>query len=306
MKKSNKSPTTPRSAWGKWTVIGIPYFWLFVMLLVPFIYLAMISVAEMVSGGGFMPVYRDGGWFFKDNYSPILTDIIEGGPYRTAYLSSVYYAGLTAIGCLIIGYPFAYFMARAPKELQPTLLMFVMLPFWISMLIRVYAIKILFDDSGFLVTTLTGALTSMGLIDEPLHLLGTSFSMMFGMIYVYLPFMILPLYSTLSKMDSRYWEAAADLGSTPLKTFFLITVPLSKAGIIAGLMLVFIPCIGEYVIPQLLGGADTLMIGRVLADEYFQNADWPRASALAISIILMVIVPMMILNKYQEVAGETK
>lgn len=305
MSKS-KNQTTPTSKWGKWTVIGLPSTWLILALLIPFLFLLMISLAEMVSGGGFMPVYRDGGWFFKDNYSPILTDIMEGGPYRTAYLSSLYYAGLTALFCLIIGYPFAYFMARARKELQPTLLMFVMLPFWISMLIRVYAIKILFDDSGFLTTTLSGALTSLGIIQEPLHLLGTSFSMMFGMVYVYLPFMILPLYSTLSKMDPRYWEAAADLGSTPIKTFFLITVPLSKSGIIAGLMLVFIPCIGEYVIPQLLGGADTQMIGRVLADEYFQNADWPRASALAISIILLVIVPMMVLNKYQENAGEVK
>lgn len=306
MKDNRKSPTTPRSPWGKWSVIGTPYLWLIVMLLVPFIYLFMISLAEMVQGGGFMDVYRDGGWFFKDNYSPVFKDIMDGGMYRAAYLSSLYYASLTAIGCLIIGYPFAYFMARARKELQPTLLLFVMLPFWISMLIRVYAIKILFDDSGFLASTLSGALMGLGLIDEPLHLLGTSFSMMFGMIYVYLPFMVLPLYSALSKMDPRYWEAAADLGSTPIKTFFLITVPLSKSGIVAGLMLVFIPCIGEYVIPQLLGGADTLMIGRVLADEYFQNADWPRASALAITLILLVLVPMAILNKYQEKTGESK
>ena len=136
--------------------------------------------------------------------------------------------------------------------------------------------------------------------------MNNSFSLLFGMVYVYIPFMILPLYSTLSKMDPRYWEAAADLGSTPLKTFFLVTVPLSKAGIIAGLLLVFIPCVGEYVIPQLLGGADTLMIGRVLAGEYFQNNDWPLASALAISIIILVVVPMMVLNKYQEEAGEVK
>lgn len=292
------------SPMGRWLVIGLPYFWLILILLVPFVYLGNVSVAEMESGGGFKDIYRDGGWFFKNNYEQILQDVLSGGVYRSAYLSSLYYAAMTALGCLVIGYPFAYFLARAPIERQPTLLLFVMLPFWISMLIRVYAIKVLFNDSGFLVTTLDGALKGLGLITEDLHIMNTQFSMMFGMIYVYLPFMILPLYSTLSKIDPRYWEAAADLGSTPIKTFFLVTVPLSKAGIVAGLMLVFIPCIGEYVIPQLLGGADTLMIGRVLADEYFQNADWPRASALAITIILLVVVPMMILNKYEERAGE--
>ena len=197
-------------------------------------------------------------------------------------------------------------MARAPQDKQPTMLLFVMLPFWVSMLIRIYAIKVLFGDSGVIVTTLNGALHGLGLISEDLKMMNNSFSLLFGMVYVYIPFMILPLYSTLSKIDSRYWEAAADLGSTPLKTFFLVTVPLSKAGIIAGLLLVFIPCVGEYVIPQLLGGADTLMIGRVLAGEYFQNNDWPLASALAISIIVLVVVPMMILNKYQEEAGEVK
>ena len=294
------------SSKSKWTVIGIPYFWLIMMLLLPTLYLFQVAISEMQPGGGFYKIYREGGWFLKNNFDPIWQDIVHGGPYRSSYLTSVYYAGMTAIICLFLAYPFAYFMARARKELQPTLLLFVMLPFWISMLIRVYAIKVLFNDSGFLVTSLSGLLEGFGFISEPLHLMGTPFSMMFGMVYVYIPFMILPLYSTLSKIDSRYWEAAADLGSTPLKTFFLVTVPLSKAGIIAGLLLVFIPCVGEYVIPQLLGGADTLMIGRVLAGEYFQNNDWPLASALAISIIVLVVVPMMILNKYQEEAGEVK
>ena len=292
---------------GKWWVIGAPYAWLMLMLMIPFLYLLSVSLSEMVQGGGYLPIYRDGGWFFKDNYTPILDDIIQGGTYRSAYLSSIYYAGVTALLCLLIGYPFAYFLARAPQEKQPTLLLFVMLPFWVSMLIRVYAIKVLFNDSGIIATTLSGSLKAMGLITEDLHLMNNSFSLLFGMVYVYIPFMILPLYSTLSKIDVRYWEAAADLGSTPLKTFFLVTVPLSKAGIIAGMLLVFIPCVGEDVIPQLLGGADTLMIGRVLAGEYFQNNDWPLASALAISIIVLVVVPMMFLNKYQDaVQGEIK
>lgn len=295
-----------RSKWGRWLVIGGPYTWLLLMLMIPFLYLLHVSVSEMVQGGGYLPIYRDGGWHLKNNYIPIISDILHGGPYRHAYLSSLYYAGLTAILCLLIGYPFAYFMARAPQDKQPTMLLFVMLPFWVSMLIRIYAIKVLFGDSGVIVTTLNGALHGLGLITDDLKLMNNSFSLLFGMVYVYIPFMILPLYSTLSKIDVRYWEAAADLGSTPLKTFFLVTVPLSKAGIIAGLLLVFIPCVGEYVIPQLLGGADTLMIGRVLAGEYFQNNDWPLASALAISIIVLVVVPMMILNKYQEEAAEVK
>ena len=295
-----------RSKWGRWLVIGSPYTWLLFMLMIPFLYLLNVSVSEMVQGGGYMPIYRDGGRFFKNNYASILNDVIHGGSYRAAYLSSLFYAAVTAILCLLIGYPFAYFMARAPQEKQPTMLMFVMLPFWVSMLIRVYAIKVLFNDSGFIVTTLNGALHAMGLITDDLKMMNNSFSLLFGMVYVYIPFMILPLYSTLSKIDPRYWEASADLGATPLKTFFLVTVPLSKAGIIAGLLLVFIPCVGEYVIPQLLGGADTLMIGRVLAGEYFQNNDWPLASALAISIIVLVVVPMMVLNKYQEEAGEVK
>lgn len=296
-----------RSRGRRWLVIGTPYLWLLLMLMIPFAYLLNVSVSEMIEGGGYLPIYRDGHWVFKNNYLPILSDVLHGGTYRAAYLSSIFYAAMTSVICLLIGYPFAYFMARAPHEKQPTLLLFVMLPFWVSMLIRIYAIKVLFNDAGVVAGTVDGVLQAFGHNGEPVHLMNTSFSLMFGMVYVYIPFMILPLYSTLSKIDVRYWEAAADLGSTPLKTFFLVTVPLSKAGIIAGLLLVFIPCVGEYVIPQLLGGADTLMIGRVLAGEYFQNNDWPLASALAISVIVLVVVPMMFLNKYQEMAeGESQ
>ena len=143
---------------GKWWVIGAPYVWLMLMLMIPFLYLLSVSLSEMVQGGGYLPIYRDGGWFFKDNYTPILDDILQGGTYRSAYLSSIYYAGVTALLCLLIGYPFAYFLARAPQEKQPTLLLFVMLPFWVSMLIRVYAIKVLFNDSGIIATTLSGSL----------------------------------------------------------------------------------------------------------------------------------------------------
>ncbi|MBI3230882.1 MAG: ABC transporter permease subunit, partial [Burkholderiales bacterium] len=215
--------------------------------------------------------------------------------YLVAYGSSLKYAAITTVVCLIIGYPFAYFMARAKPTIRPTLMMMVMLPFWTSFLLRIYAWKGILATNGLL----NHFLLSLGVINEPLHMMNTPFSLVVGMVYAYLPFMILPLYSNLAKMDVRFLEAAADLGSTPWKTFWLITVPLSKSGIIAGAMLVFIPCVGEYVIPELLGGPETLMIGRVLSDEFFTNNDWPRAAAVTVVMILLILVPMAIFNKYQ-------
>jgi putrescine transport system permease protein len=193
-------------------------------------------------------------------------------------------------------------MARAPKHIQPTLLMLIMLPFWTSFLLRIYAWKTLLVNNG----VINNVLMSIGVISEPISMMNTPFSLIIGMVYSYLPFMILPLYANLSKLDVRYLEAAADLGTSPLKTFWLITVPLSKAGIIAGSMLVFIPAIGEYVIPELLGGPNTLMIGRVLWDEFFSNNDWPMASAVAVVMILLILVPMALLNKYQSDQAEVK
>jgi putrescine transport system permease protein len=209
---------------------------------------------------------------------------------------------LTTVICLIIAYPFAYFMARSPKHIQPTLLMLIMLPFWTSFLLRIYAWKTLLVNNG----VINNILMSIGVIQEPIAMMNTPFSLMVGMVYSYLPFMILPLYANLSKLDMRYLEAAADLGASPFKAFWLITVPLSKAGIIAGSMLVFIPAVGEYVIPELLGGSDTLMIGRVLWDEFFSNNDWPMASAVAVVMILLIMLPMAIYNKYQSEQAEAK
>jgi putrescine transport system permease protein len=193
-------------------------------------------------------------------------------------------------------------MARAPKHMQPTLLMLVMLPFWTSFLLRIYAWKTLLVSNG----VINNALMSLGLIDAPIAMMNNSFSLLLGMVYSYLPFMILPLYANLSKMDMRYLEAAADLGTSPFKAFWLITVPLSKTGIIAGSMLVFIPAVGEYVIPELLGGSSTLMIGRVLWDEFFSNNDWPMASAVAVVMILLILLPMAIYNKSQAEQMEGK
>ena len=202
-------------------------------------------------------------------------------------------------------------MARARSTLQPTLLMLVMLPFWTSFLLRVYAWKGLLSDNGWVHELLTSSgldrlLAAAGLIPAPGQLMHTPFSLVLGMTYTYLPFMILPLYGTLSKMDLRLLEAASDLGATAWAAFWKITVPLSKAGIIAGSMLVFIPCIGEYVIPELLGGPQTLMIGRVLWDEFFANNDWPMASTVAVVMVLLIIVPLAIFNKYQAEAQEKR
>ncbi|MEP6504716.1 MAG: ABC transporter permease, partial [Betaproteobacteria bacterium] len=224
---------------------------------------------------------------------------------------SIKYAFFTTVFCLLIGYPFAYFMARAKASLQPTLLMLVMLPFWTSFLLRVYAWKGLLDEGGWVSNIilwlhLDRVLLWLGVIETQGQLMHTSFSLVIGMTYTYLPFMILPLYANLSKMDLRLLEAASDLGATPWVAFWRVTVPLSLAGIIAGSMLVFIPCVGEYVTPELLGGPTTLMIGRVIWDENFSNNDPPMASTVAVVLVLLIVVPLAIFNKYQAEAQENR
>lgn len=215
--------------------------------------------------------------------------------YFRTYLSSLKFAAITTVICLFIAYPFAYFIARSAPEKRPALLMLVMLPFWTSFLLRVYAWKMLLADNGVFNNIAMGA----GLISEPLKMMNTPFSLVLGMVYTYLPFMILPLYANLVKMDLSLLEAALDLGATSWQAFWRITVPLSKSGIIAGSMLVFIPCVGEFVIPELLGGPQTLMIGRVLWDEFFSNNDWPMAATVAVVMVLLIIVPLAWFNKYQ-------
>lgn len=280
---------------GRQLVIGIPYLWFVVLALIPLLIILKISLSEMETTEVSDMVSLSGGWltikFNFSNYAFLATDPL----YFETFLSSIKYALITTVVCLIIAYPFAYFLARSPTHLQPMLLMLIMLPFWTSFLIRIYAWKTLLVSDG----VFSNIFMSLGIIDTPLQIMNTSTSLLIGMVYSYLPFMILPLYANLSKLDVRYLEAAADLGASPFKTFWLITVPLSKAGIIAGSMLVFIPSVGEYVIPELLGGADTLMIGRVLWDEFFSNNDWSMASAVAVVMILLILLPMAIFNKYQ-------
>jgi putrescine transport system permease protein len=281
--------------WGRAVVIAVPTVFLLLVFLLPFLVIFKISVSEMDTV------------FFKDvftwaddalsikirlgNYMVLAQDSL----YLDTYLSSLRFAALTTVICLFIAYPFAYFLARSPADQRGALLMLVMLPFWTSFLLRVYAWKMLLADNG----VFNNIALASGLISEPIQMMNTSFSLVLGMVYTYLPFMILPLYANLVKMDLRLLEAAMDLGATPWQAFWRITVPLSKGGIVAGSMLVFIPCVGEFVIPELLGGPQTLMIGRVLWDEFFSNNDWPMAASVAVVMVLLIIVPLALFNKHQ-------
>jgi putrescine transport system permease protein len=294
---------------GRKAVILVPYAFLLVFFLLPFLIILKISVSDMeVVALRPLVEWKDGVATLALNFSHYIS-IRADDLYWKTYLRSVWYAAVTTGWCLFIGYPFAYFMARAKATIQPALVMLVMLPFWTSFLLRVYAWKGLLMDDGLLSRLLVflrvdELLLHFDLITAPGKFMNSPFSLLIGMVYTYLPFMVLPLYATLSKMDLRLLEAAADLGATPWVAFWRITVPLSKAGIIAGSMLVFIPCIGEYVIPELLGGPSTLMIGRVLWDEFFSNNDWPMASSVAVVVILLIIVPLAFFNKYQAEATE--
>jgi putrescine transport system permease protein len=287
---------------GKRTVIGVPYVWLFVFFFLPFLILLYISFVDMgESIHPFKPLWdpQTGILSLKyENYWSIFRDGEDGALFKTiyieAYVRSIWYALCTALLCLVLGYPFAYFIARSEASVRPALLLLVMLPFWTSFLLRVYAWKGILGDHGVVNKTLM----ALGITSEPIQMLYTDVSMLVGMTYVYLPFMILPLYATLVKMDFRLLEAAYDLGTTPFKAFWLITVPLSKAGIIAGFMLVFIPSVGEFVIPSLLGGPENIMIGRVVWDEMFTSNNWPRASALAVVMIAFIVVPLAIYYHY--------
>ncbi len=287
-------------SWGRSAVIGVPMVFLLAVFLLPFMVVFKISVSEMETVT-FSEVltWAEGVILLKVNLGNYIS-LTQDSLYIQTYLSSLQFAAITTAICLLIAYPFAYFMARSPADKRPALLMLVMLPFWTSFLLRVYAWKMLLADSG----VFNNMAMALGLISEPIKMMNTPFSLVLGMVYTYVPFMILPLYANLVKMDLRLLEAALDLGATPWQAFWRITVPLSKNGIIAGSMLVFIPCVGEFVIPELLGGPQTLMIGRVLWDEFFSNNDWPMAATVAVVMVLLIIVPLALFNKHQaETAG---
>ncbi len=298
---SMKGPVSP----GKRFVIGVPYAWLLVFFALPFLILLRISITDMgASIDPFTPLLdrSSDSWRLllkPQNYLPLFTDGTSGFGdtiYVQAYQTSLKYAALTTLFCLAIGYPFAYFLARCKPSIRSALLLLVMLPFWTSFLLRISAWKGILADQG----VLNNLLLWLGIIKQPLVMLYTDVSMLVGMTYVYLPFMILPLYAVLVKMDMRLLEAAHDLGASRFKAFWLITVPLSKAGIVAGCMLVFIPAVGEFVIPSLLGGADNIMIGRVMWDELFSSNNWPRASALSVVMMLLILVPLALYYRYKD------
>lgn len=278
----------------KWldrTIIGIPFVWLLLFFMLPFLIVLKISVSDMDMAGQLSG-------FKLSNYAFLAQDAL----YVNTYLASLKYAAITTGVCLLLGYPFAYFMARADKSVQPALLLMVMLPFWTSFLLRVYAWKGLLAEGGWVAQGLNALhvdqlLMAFGVSGGPGQYLNSAFSLVLGMVYAYLPFMILPLYANLSRQDGRLLEAAHDLGASPWVAFWKVTLPLSRPGILAGSMLVFIPCVGEYVVPELLGGPQTLMIGRVLWDEFFANNDWPMASSVAVVMVLLILVPLALFSK---------
>ncbi|MHA6324715.1 ABC transporter permease subunit [Roseivivax sp. CAU 1753] len=290
-------------------LIGLPYLWLLALFLIPFVIVLKISLSDIALA---IPPYAptldfSAGWsgirdFFTaldfENYAFLASDDL----YWKAYLSSLRIALVSTLITLAVGYPIAYAMARATPEWRPTLLMLVILPFWTSFLIRVYAWMGILSSEGVLNQVLIG----LGVISDPLQILSTNTAVYIGIVYTYLPFMILPIYAALEKMDTSLLEAAEDLGCSRLSAFWLITVPLSKSGIIAGCFLVFIPAIGEFVIPSLLGGSDTLMIGKVLWEEFFSNRDWPVASAVAIILLLILIIPIVLFQRNEQKAREAE
>ena len=292
------------TGWKRWLpgtrsgVIAAPYLWLLLFFAVPFVIILMISFARTQVGSPpytWLLEYVDGAFSLKlnlGNYAAMVKD----SQYVLAYLSSIRIAVIATLFTLLIGYPMAYVISRMSPAARNVAMMLVVLPSWTSFLIRVYAWIGILDRNGLL----NQLLLKIGVIDAPLQILYTPTAAYIGIVYCYLPFMVLPLYANLVKLDHRLLEAAYDLGARPWQTFLRITLPLSRTGIIAGCMLVMIPAVGEFVIPEMLGGPDTLMIGRVLWGEFFNNRDWPTASAVAIVMLALLLVPILLFNRVQQ------
>ena len=290
-------------------LILLPYSWLIALFLIPFVIVIKISLSDIALA---IPPYTPNldlsqGWagikaFFAqldfDNFRFLTTDDL----HWKAYLSSLRIATVSTLLTLCVAYPLAYGMARAPDEWRPTLMMLVILPFWSSFLIRVYSWKAILANEGLL----NQFLMLIGVINEPLTILNTNTAVYIGIVYTYLPVMVLPLYSALEKLDGSLLEAAEDLGCTRFQAFWLVTFPLSRNGIIAGCFLVFIPVMGEFVLPELLGGSQTLMIGKVLWEEFFSNRDWPVASAVAVLLLAILVIPIMLFQRNEEKQREAE
>ncbi|WP_227269064.1 ABC transporter permease subunit [Roseobacter weihaiensis] len=283
-------------------LIAVPYAWLLALFLVPFAIVFKISLSDIALAiPPYTPTLDDGlATFFAaldfENFTFLASDDL----YWKAYLSSLQIASVSTVLTLFVAYPIAYGMARAPQEWRPTLMMLVILPFWTSFLIRVYAWMGILSQEGFL----NQFLLWTGIVGQPLTILNTNIAVYIGIVYTYLPFMILPIYAALDRLDGSLIEAAEDLGCSRFQAFWLVTIPLSRNGIIAGSFLVFIPALGEFVIPSLLGGSQTLMIGKVLWEEFFNNRDWPVASAVAVILLLILIVPIVLFQRNQQKQAE--
>lgn len=283
---------------GRWVNIGLPYFWLLLFFFLPFVIVFQISLAEPQIA---QPPYTALTEWVDEAVLQVRLNlgnyalVVEDELYRAAFLNSLWVGLVSTLGCLLIGYPMAYAIATAPERWRVPLLMMIILPFWTSFLIRVYAWIGILKGNGLL----NNFLLALGLIDEPLAILHTQTAVYIGVVYSYLPFMVLPLYANLSRLDMTLLEAAADLGCRPWRAFLRVTLPLSLPGILAGSLLVFIPVVGEFVIPDLLGGPDSLMVGRMLWTEFFSNKDWPLASALALVLLALLVVPFVALQRWQ-------
>lgn len=289
--------------WGRWFLIGIPFLWLLVFFLLPFGSVLKMSLSDMATARPpYTPVFNSelglsGIWQLIQQLDfENFVWLTEDDLYWRSYLSSLKIATLSTLFTLLIGFPIAYGMAKTPSEWRATMVMLVILPFWTSFLIRVYSWIGILKQEGLL----NNLLLWLGMIDEPLIILNTNLAVYIGIVYSYLPFMVLPLYAALEKIDYSLLEAAQDLGCTPLKTFWVVVLPLALPGIYAGCFLVFIPAVGEFVIPDLLGGSEALMIGKTLWGEFFSNRDWPVSSAVAILLLLILIVPIVLFQKMQE------
>ena len=284
---------------GRGAVVSVPYLWLLLFFLVPFAIVLKISFSSAVIA---MPPYEPLLHWASDKVVEIKLNLgnymflVQDDLYWKAYLNSIKVAAISTFFCLLLGYPIAYSIARSNPSTRNILMLLVVLPFWTSFLLRVYAWIGILKNNGLLNNTLM----SLGLIDEPLVIMQTDLAVYIGIVYSYLPFMILPLYANLEKMDVTLLEAAADLGCRPWQAFYKITLPLSMPGIVAGCLLVFIPAVGEFVIPSLLGDPGMLMIGRVLWTEFFNNRDWPVSAAVAIALLLFLVIPIMYYQRAQD------
>ena len=282
---------------GRMLVVGPTFLWMILFLLVPFLLVFKISFADLDFG---VPPYTPLAQFADESISFVLNLrgyilLFSDSLYLATYISSLKMAAVTTLCCVLIGYPVAYYIARSSPAARNILLLAVILPFWTSMLLRVYAWVGILRNDGLL----NNVLMWLGVIDVPLEIYRTDLAVYIGLVYAYLPFFILPLYANLVKLDVRLLEAAYDLGARPWSAFRRITLPLSMPGVIAGAMLVFIPSVGEYVIPEMLGGADTLMMGRVMWTEFFNNADWPMAAAVTCVMVLLLIIPLILFQYSQ-------